>query len=52
VKIWSNEDLVELIKKVLKTDIYLDFLLELNSRELEILVACIRNRMDQVENNV
>jgi len=52
VKNWSNEDLVDLIKKVLETDINLDFLLELRTGELEILAACIRNRMDQVENNV
>jgi hypothetical protein len=45
VKSWSNEDLVELVKKVLKTDMDLDFLLELNPRDLEILVACMRARM-------
>jgi hypothetical protein len=46
VKNWSNEDLVDLVKKVLKTDMNLDFLLELNLRDLGILVACIRARME------
>ena len=48
----SGEDLIEIIKKLLNTEVNLDFLLELNIRELEILAVCIRNRMDQVENNV
>ena len=46
VKKWSDEDLVDLIKKVLETDVNLDFLLELRTGELEILAACIRNRID------
>jgi hypothetical protein len=46
VKTCSNENLVDLVKKVLKTDMNLDFLLELNLRDLEILVACIRARME------
>ncbi len=46
VKNRSNEDLVDLVKKVLKTDMNLDFLLELNLRDFEILVACIRARME------
>jgi hypothetical protein len=46
VKSWSKEELVELAKKALKADMNLDFLLELNPRDLEILVACIRARME------
>jgi hypothetical protein len=49
VKNWSNEDLVDLAKKVLKTDMNLDFLLELNPRDFEILVACIRARVECVQ---
>jgi hypothetical protein len=45
----SDEDLVELIKKALQTDINLDFL---NRRELEILAACIRDRMGQAEDYI
>ena len=46
-KDWSKEDLVKMIEKVLKTEVNLDFLLELGAVELGILVACIRNRLDQ-----
>jgi hypothetical protein len=52
VKNWSNEDLVELVKKVLKTDMDLGFLLELNPRDLEFLVACIRAGMDETNGRV
>ncbi len=43
----SKEKLVEKIKELLKTDIDLDFLLELKEEEIERLVACIRDRVDQ-----
>jgi len=49
VKSRSNKDLVGLAKKVLKTDMNLDFLLEFNPRDLEILVACIRARMERLQ---
>ena len=44
----TREKLVEKIKEILKTDNNLDFLLELKKGELERLVACIRDRVDQV----
>jgi len=43
----TKEKLVEKIKELLKTDIELDFLLELKKEELERLVACIRDRVGQ-----
>ncbi len=43
----SKEKLIEKIKDLLKTDIDLDFLLELKMEEIERLVACIRDRIDQ-----
>ena len=43
----TKEELVEKIKELLKTDIDLDFLLELKKEEIESLVACIRDRVDQ-----
>ncbi len=49
VKNWSSEDLVRVIKKVLKADVNLDFLLELNPKDIEVLVACIRARMDGLQ---
>jgi hypothetical protein len=44
----TDEELVEKIKELLKTDADLDFLLGLKREELERLVACIRARLDQV----
>ena len=39
---------MEIIKDILKTDIDLHFLLQLTETELETLVACIRDRVEQV----
>ncbi len=44
----TKDKLVEKIREILKTDNDLDFLLELKKEELERLVACIRDRVDQV----
>ncbi len=44
----TKDKLVEKIKEILKTDDNLDFMLELKKEELERLVACIRDRVDQV----
>ena len=44
----TKDKLVEKIKELLKTDIDLNFLLKLKKEELERLLACIRDRMDQV----
>jgi hypothetical protein len=46
----TKDKLIEIIKGILKTDIDLNFLLELEENELETLVACIRERVDQVGN--
>ena len=43
----TKEKLVEKIKGLLKTDADMDFLLELKKEEIERLVACIRDRVDQ-----
>jgi len=39
---------MEIIKDILKTDIDLRFLLQLTETEFETLVACIRDRVEQV----
>ena len=44
----TKEKLLEKIRELLKTDNDLNFLLELKREELERLVACIRDRVDQV----
>ena len=43
----TKEKLVQKIKELLITDIDLSFLLELKKEEIETLVACIRDRIDQ-----
>ncbi|OQC17791.1 MAG: hypothetical protein BWX72_00354 [Firmicutes bacterium ADurb.Bin080] len=44
----DNAALLEIIKKLLKTDATLDFLLRLQEDDLKLLVACIRARLEQV----
>ena len=43
-----KEKLIEIIQGILETDVDLSFLLQLKERELEKLVACIRERVDQI----
>jgi hypothetical protein len=42
-----KEKLIEIIQGILETDVELSFLLQLKENELETLVACIRERVDQ-----
>jgi hypothetical protein len=44
----KKTELLEIIKKILKTDVDLDFLLNLPESDLETLVVCIRERFDQL----
>ena len=46
--IMTKEDLIKIIQGLLKTDADLNFLLQLKESELETLVACIRERVDEV----
>ena len=41
----TKKELIEILRKVLKTDDKLDFLLRLSEEELESLVACVRDRL-------
>ena len=53
--IWESErlivmkkaELIRIIQKVLETDAALDFLRKLEEKELETLVACVRDKVDQ-----
>ena len=45
---YEKKELLEIIKKLLKTDVDLDFLLNLPESDLETLVVCIRERCDQL----
>lgn len=42
----TKDELIEIIKGILKTDIDLNFLLQLKEKELETLIECIRGRID------
>jgi hypothetical protein len=44
----TKEKLVEKIKELLRTDSDLSFLLRLEKKETEKLLACIRDRVDQI----
>jgi Domain of unknown function (DUF3944) len=39
--------LLEIIKRLLETDVDLSFLARLSNEELETLIACIRHRLDR-----
>jgi len=43
----TKEKLIEIIQGILKTDGDLNFLLQLTKTDLETLVACIRDRVEQ-----
>ena len=44
----DNAALLEIIRKLLKTDMDLSFLLTLPEKDLKTLVGCIRARLDQL----
>lgn len=43
----TKEELIQIVQGLLKTEADLTFLLQLKKPELETLVACIRDRVDQ-----
>ena len=45
----KKEELVQKMVELLKTDIDLRFLLNLRKEEIEKLVACIRDRIDHID---
>ena len=44
----TKEEIVGKIGELLKTDNDLSFLLQLKRKEIETLIACIRDRMDNL----
>ena len=42
----KKKSLIEILLKVLRTDADLDFLTKLEVSELEMLIACIRDRIE------
>jgi hypothetical protein len=47
----TKEQLVETVRKLLRTDQDLDFLLQLKQKDFETLVAVVRDRVDQAGNS-
>ena len=45
----TKENLIGIIQRILKTQSDLNFLSQLKEAELETLVACIRERIEQAE---
>ncbi len=45
----TKEKLVEILRGLLHTDADLGFLMGFKKTEIETLVACIRNRIEEVE---
>ena len=45
----NKEKLIKILKGILKTDNDLNFLLQLEESELEVLIACVRDRLEQKE---
>lgn len=45
----TQGELIKLLKRILGTEIDLEFLARLEQEELEILVACVRDRLAQVD---
>ena len=43
----TKEKLIEIIQRLLKTDIDLNFLLQLKKSELETLLVCIRSEVER-----
>jgi hypothetical protein len=45
----AKDKLIKILQEILKTDIDLNFLLQLKENELETLVACIRDRIENMK---
>ncbi len=43
----QKEDLLGILRKLLQTDVELDFLGKLEQEDLEKLIACVRDKLDR-----
>ncbi len=43
----NKDELIKILQKVLETDAILDFLKKLEAKEIETLVACVRDKVGQ-----
>lgn len=42
----EKQKLIEILQGILRTDVDLNFLIQLKVKEIETLVACVRERID------
>ena len=42
----NKDELIKILQKVLETDAILDFLKKLEEKEIETLVACVRDKVN------
>jgi hypothetical protein len=47
----AKEDLLFILKRLLQTDAYLEFLLQLDEADLRTLIACVMDRVDRGKSN-
>ena len=47
-----KETLITMLKRVLKTDAGLEYLMKLEIAELELLIACIRDRVENKSSDI
>lgn len=45
--VMKKDELIRILQKVLETDATLDFLRKLEEKEIETLVACVRDKVDR-----
>lgn len=45
----DKEKLIEILRSILKVDIDLSFLMHLEKSDIETLVACVRQRIDDIQ---
>ena len=46
----TKEEMITVLQRVFKTDVDLEFLMKLDANELEVLVASIRDRVENRSN--
>ena len=43
----TKQELIEILEKLLETDVNLDFLQKLDDQEIQTLIACVRSRVEE-----
>lgn len=43
----TKQELIQILEKLLETDVNLDFLQKLDDQEIQTLIACVRSRVEE-----